>query len=130
MSLAVVGEGSLIKCHHGLTPSPLTVLPDRTVTAEGMLIGNITDMVSLVNIHSFGMCSTIANPEVKAATAAAEGVLTPVPCIPVIVDPWLTEAFDVIVQGSPALDESSTIMCTWRGSIHIEEPGNFTVMVP
>ncbi|MBL8677065.1 MAG: DUF4280 domain-containing protein, partial [Alphaproteobacteria bacterium] len=75
-------------------------------------------------------CSTIANPEVKTATAAADGVLTPVPCVPVIVDPWLTEAVDVIVKDGPALDESSTIMCTWRGSIHIEEPGNSTVMVP
>ena len=43
MSFAVVGETSLIECCFGTAPTPLTVLPDRTVMAEGMLMGNITD---------------------------------------------------------------------------------------
>ena len=130
MSLAVVGELSLIKCIFGMIPTPLTVLPDRTVTAETMLMGNITDMIPLINILPFGMCTSLANPEVLVATIAAFGVLTPMPCIPVIVDPWLTEALDVIVTEGPALDQTATIMCAWAGLIHIEEPGNFTVMVP
>ena len=130
MSLAVVRGASLIKCSFGLIPTPLVVLPDRTVMAEGMPMGNIADMVPLMNIVTFGMCISLANPEVDAATIAALGVLVPMPCIPVVVDPWISEALDVMVEGPPAIDETAIVMCLWAGVIHIEEPGNFTVMVP
>lgn len=130
MSLAVVGELSLIQCLFGVAPCPLTVLPDRTVMAEGMLMGNITDFIPLVNIIDFAMCISLANPEVEAATAAAFGVLTPMPCVPVVVDPWITLALDVIVTEGPALDETSMVFCTWAGDIHVDEPGNLTVEVP
>jgi hypothetical protein len=130
MSLAVVGATSSIQCSFGLVPTPLIVLPDRTVTAEGMLMGNISDMLPLANIEPFGDCVSLANPEVLAATIAALGVLTPMPCIPVTVEPWVSEALTVLVQGMPAIDETAILMCTWLGVIHINEPGNFTVMVP
>ena len=130
MSLAVVGETSLIQCIFGTLPTPLTVLPDRTVFAEFMLMANITDMVPLLNILPFDECTSLANPLVLSATIAAAGILQPQPCFPVIVDPWLTEALDVIVTEGPALDQTATIMCTWAGVIHIDEPGNFTVSVP
>ena len=54
MTLAVVGETSLIQCSFGLTLSPLIVLPDRTVMAEGMLMGNISDFIPLANIEPLG----------------------------------------------------------------------------
>ncbi len=130
MTLAVVGELSLIQCPFGVTPTPLNVLPDRTVFAEIMLMGNITDMISLVNIMTFGMCTTLSNPEVEAATDAAMGVLTPMPCVPVIDSPWISEAFTVIATEGPALDQTSITMCAWGGVIFVDEPGNFTVMVP
>jgi hypothetical protein len=130
MTLAVVGELSLIQCPFGVTPTPLNVLPDRTVFAEIMLMGNITDMIPLINIMTFVECTSVANPEVEAATVAAEGVLTPMPCVPVIVDPWISEAITVMVTEGPALDQTSLIMCTWAGVIFVDEPGNFTVMVP
>lgn len=130
MSLAVVGETSLIQCSFGLVPTPLTVLPDRTVTAEGMLMGNITDFVPLVNIMTFGMCVSLANPEVLTATIADFGILTPMPCIPVTADPWISEALTVMVTEGPALDQTAIVMCAWAGAIHIDEPGNMTVMVP
>lgn len=129
MSLAVVG-GALIKCSFGLTPTPLVVLPDRTVMAEGMLMGNIEDRHPLENIETFGMCSSLTNPKVDTATTAAAGVLTPMPCIPKVVEPWISEALDVMVQGSPAIDKTAIVMCLWEGVIHIKEPGNFTVTVP
>lgn len=130
MTLAVVGELSLIQCIFGVAPTPLNVLPDRTISAEFMLMGNITDFIPLVNIMTFGECISLANPEVLSATIAAAGVLTPMPCVPVTVDPWISEALDVIATEGPALDQTSTVMCLWAGLIHIDEPGNYTVMVP
>lgn len=129
MSLAVVGATSLLKCSFGTVPTPLIVV-GRTVMAEGMLMGNITDIVPLVNIEPFGMCISLLNPEVAAATAAAMGVLVPMPCVPVTVTPWVSEALTVLVEGRPALDQTSILMCTWAGVIEILEPGNLTVMVP
>ena len=130
MTLAVVGEISLIQCSFGLAPTPLVVLPDRTVMAEGMLMGNITDMIPIANIEPFDECISLANPEVLAATIAAGGVLQPQPCMPITVSPWISEAFDVMVTEGPALDQTSILMCIWAGVIHIDEPGNLTVEVP
>ncbi len=130
MTLAVVGVTSLLQCSFGLVPSPLIVLPDRTVTAQTMLIGCITDFVPFANIEPFGMCISLANPQVAAATAAAGGILIPMPCEPVTVTPWITAAINVLVRGTPALDQTSILMCTWAGVIHVDEPGNFTVSVP
>lgn len=129
MSLAVVGTTSEIKCSFGTVPTPLVVV-GRTVMAEGMLMGNITDIVPLVNIEPFGLCTSLLNPEVEAATAAAGGVLVPMPCVPVTVSPWISEAITVLVEGRPAIDQTAILMCTWAGIITIVEPGNFTVMVP
>lgn len=130
MTLAVVGEISLIQCLFGASPTPLVVLPDRTITAEFMLMGNITDMIPFVNIITFVECVSLANPQVIIATAAAMGVLTPMPCEPIVVDPWVSEALDVFVEVMPALDQTSLVMCIWAGVIHVDEPGNLTVMVP
>jgi len=130
MSLAVVGVASMIRCEMGITPSPLIVLPDRTITAEFMLMGNITDFIPLANIEPFGECISLLNPLVLAATIAADGVLTPQPCVPVTVVPWITGALDVLVEGAPALDQEATLMCIWAGPINVVEPGNLTVMVP
>lgn len=130
MSLAVVGESSLIHCSFGITPTPLIVLPDRTVTAEVMLMANITDFIPIVNIATFGECISLLNPEVLAATIAAMGVLMPMPCVPVTVDPWISGALTVTVMGAPALDQTAMVMCLWAGIIEVVEPGNFTVQVP
>lgn len=123
MSLAVVGTTSEIKCSFGTIPTPLVVF-GRTVMAEGMLMGNITDCVPLFNILPFGMCSAPTNPAVIAADGA------PVPCLPVTTSPWVSEAVTVLVEGRPAIDQTATLMCDWLGIITIMEPGNFTVMVP
>ena len=129
MSLAVVGMSSLIKCSFGIAPTPLIVLPTRTVTASAMLLGNITDCIPLANILPFGMCTSMANPQVLIATAIDLGILTPMPCIPIIVSPWITAAVNVIAQ-APVLDQTSMTMCAWAGVITVIQPGNFTLMVP
>ena len=130
MSLAVAGSAAMLSCSFGLAPSTFVVLPGRSVIAEVMLMGNISDRIPLANIEPFGDCISLANPEVLAATIAAAGVLTPMPCIPVTPAPWFSAALNVLVQGMPALDQTSTLMCLWAGVIIVDLPGTETVIVP
>ncbi len=118
-----------LQCSFGVAPSVLTVLPvNRTMT--GGPAANIMDHVPMLNILPFGMCNCPANPMVAAATAAALGVLTPMPCIPMTTAPWMPGAPTVMVGGMPSLQNSSKLMCQWGGVIQIIAPGQFTVMVP
>lgn len=95
-----------------------------------MPAANIMDHVPMANIMPFGMCSSPANPMVAAATAAAMGVLTPMPCIPNTPAPWVPGAPTVLVANMPALDNTCKLMCTWAGVIQFTMPGQFTEMIP
>jgi len=114
----------------GIAPSTLTVLPVNRVTTGNQPDANIMDHVPMLNIMPFGMCMSIANPAVASATAAAWGVLTPMPCIPVTTAPWVPGAPTVLLANNPTLDSTCTLMCTWLGVIKIVVPGEFTVSVP
>jgi hypothetical protein len=96
----------------------------------GPFAATIMDFTPMANILPFGMCSSIANPMVAAATTAALGVLTPMPCIPVTVAPWFPGSITVHINNFPALNNSCKCMCTWGGVISILNPGQFTVQVP
>jgi hypothetical protein len=98
------------------------------VMVNGLMAASIMDFVSMANILPFGMCSSIANPTVAAATAAASGVLTPMPCIPVTT-PWSPGAMQVKIGMFPALSNTSVCNCAWGGVIKITSPGQFTVNV-
>ncbi len=74
--------GAMMMCTFGMAPSSLVVLPVNRVMTNEMPDANIMDHIPMVNIMPFGMCMSVANPTVAAATAAALGVLTPMPCIP------------------------------------------------
>jgi len=124
-----VAVGATLQCSFGVAPSVLTVLPaSRTMT--GGPAANIMDHVPMLNILPFGMCNCPSNPMVAAATAAALGVLTPMPCIPMTSAPWMPGSATVMVGGMPSLQNSSKLMCQWGGVIQILVPGQFTVMVP
>ncbi|RYZ02968.1 MAG: DUF4280 domain-containing protein [Comamonadaceae bacterium] len=122
--------GATLQCSFGVAPSSLMVLPDKAVMTSNMPAATIMDNKPMVNILPFGMCNSIANPMVAAATAAALGVLTPMPCIPVTVAPWVPGSPTVMVGNLPALNNSSKLMCNWAGVIQILVPGQFTQMVP
>jgi len=117
-------------CSFGMAPSTLVVLPiNRTLTNQ-QPDANIMDHIPFVNILPFGMCITPTNPMVAAATAAALGVLTPMPCIPATTTPWAPGELTNLLGNQPALDNISILMCQWGGVITVVVPGEFTVMVP
>ncbi|MDB5880173.1 MAG: hypothetical protein JWP43_51 [Ramlibacter sp.] len=124
-----VCAGANLQCSFGVAPSPLAVLPVNRVMT-GAPAANIMDHIPLVNVMPFGMCNSPANPMVAAATAAALGVLTPMPCIPVTAAPWMPGAPTVMLGNMPALNSDSKLMCNWGGVIQVVVPGQFTVMVP
>jgi hypothetical protein len=121
--------GAMLQCSFGVAPSALVVLPsNKTLTQTPA--ATIMDHAPLVNIMPFGMCSSPANPTVAAATAAALGVLTPMPCVPATASPWVVGAPTVMIGNMPALNNSSKLMCNWGGVIQIANPGQTTVMIP
>ncbi len=124
----LVVNGAQVTCTFGTSPSALSVLPAGTPTqAGGLLLARIADMIPMSNIAPFGMCTTPSNPQVAAATAAAQGVLTPQPCIPVTTSPWTPGSTKVTVGGVPALTSTSRCMCAWGGSISIVQAGQVKV---
>ena len=124
-----VCTGAMMKCAMGMAPSTFSATPKMVMTGN-MPAGNIMDFVPMMNIPPFGMCMSLANPQVAAATAAALGALTPMPCIPVPTGPWAPGAPTVLVAGMPALNNSSMLTCAWAGVITIATPGQFTEMIP
>ncbi|MCC7154959.1 MAG: DUF4280 domain-containing protein [Bryobacterales bacterium] len=121
--------GATLQCSFGAAPSSLVVLPANRVLT-GTPAANIMDNIPIVNIPPFGMCSSIANPTVASATAAALGVLTPMPCVPVIPAPWAPGSPAVLLASMPTLNNSSKLMCAWAGVIQVVNPGQTTVQVP
>lgn len=121
--------GAMMKCSFGAAPSSLVVLPLNRVLS-GQPTATIMDNKPMLNILPFGVCMSLANPVVAAATAAAAGVLTPMPCIPNTVSPWVVGAPTVMVGSLPALDSSAKLMCTWAGVIQLLPPGVATVQIP
>ncbi|MBK8096588.1 MAG: DUF4280 domain-containing protein [Planctomycetes bacterium] len=126
----LVRMGAQLQCTFGLAPSVLTVLPTNKTLGEGMPAANIMDHKPMVNIAPFGMCQSLANPTVASATAAALGVLTPMPCIPVTTAPWVPGSPTAMIANMPALNNTCKCMCNWGGVISIVNAGTTKSMVP
>lgn len=114
-----VKSGTKIKCSFGTTPGTLQVLPTSRVGIGSMPMASIMDNKPMVNIIPCGMCRSLANPAVAAATSAAMGVLTPMPCIPNITAPWMMGKTDLLINNQPALLDNCKLMCMWGGVIQI-----------
>ncbi len=121
--------GAMMKCSFGMAPSTLMPTP-KTVITSHMMAANILDHIPIVNIPPFGACMSPSNPVVAAATTAALGVLTPMPCVPATPAPWLPGAPTVILCNAPALNNTSTLNCIWGGVITFATPGQFTHVIP
>ena len=125
-----VCNGAMLMCSFGVAPGQLTVLPVERVMTSSQPAATIMDHQPMVNIGSFGMCISPANPMVAAATAAALGVLTPQPCIPMTMTPWVPGAVTVLTGNKPSLDNTCQCMCMWGGVIQVTVPGQFTELIP
>ncbi|MBV8605538.1 MAG: DUF4280 domain-containing protein [Pelomonas sp.] len=124
-----VCTGAMMQCTMGLAPSSFVATP-RPVMTSNMQAGTIMDHAPIMNVPPFGMCKSPANPQVAAATAAALGVLTPMPCVPVLPAPWIPGAPTVLITNFPALDNTCKLLCAWAGQISFTTPGQFTHEIP
>lgn len=113
--------GAICQCSFGLAPAELIVLPTRRVVIEGTPAATIMDSLPS-NVPTFGECTSLANPEVAAATAAALGVLTPMPCVPVL-SPWAPGSPKTLIGDQPALVEGSECVCGFGGVVELTFTG-------
>ena len=126
MSELVTVSGNIM-CSFGTAPAPLKVTSQGTVMADGKPVATIQDCQGMANIGPFGMCTSLANPQVAAATAAALGVLTPQPCMPVPAGTWIPTKPKVLIGGKPCLASDCKMMCAYAGNLSITFPGQVKV---
>ena len=119
----IVTNGAMLQCSFGTTPCTLAVSDPTRALCGNLVVATIQD-ITPANIPTFGMCQSIANPQVQTATSAAMGTLTPQPCVPAIVSAWTPGSAQMKVKNTPALTDSCTCSCMWNGTISIKNPGN------
>ena len=129
MALHVCNTATLV-CTFGVKPSNLIVLPLNQTLTSNQPAANIMDHIPMTNIMPFGMCTCPANPTVATATTAASGVLTPMPCVPATTSPWIVGSPTVLLGNQPALNNTSTLICSYGGVISVTVPGQVTEMIP
>lgn len=117
---------TMCTCSFGVAPAVLPVTSQQTVMICNMPQATIMDN----KLPPFGMCSSLANPAVASATAAAFGALTPMPCTPVIPAPWATGVPTVLVGGKPLLNNTSKLLCAYGGVIQVTATPAVTVQTP
>lgn len=122
----LVTAGTMCKCSFGVAPCPIVVNSQQNGIASNSIVATIFDNTP-ANLSTFGMCTSMANPTVSAATAAALGVLTPQPCTPMLTAPWTMGSSTVLFQNKPALLQNSQLLCMWGGIIQIVQPLQQTV---
>jgi hypothetical protein len=118
----IVCAGAKLACSMGSAPSTFAPTP-RPDTVGGKVVGTVLDCKPIANIPAFGMCQSPSNPQVATATAAANGVLTPQPCSPLLPAPWTLGSTSTKVGGQPALLTTSSAACQWGGKISVTAPG-------
>lgn len=125
MATAVVA-GASVQCTMGLAPGQLLVTSQAMVLAGGRPAATVADAAPITNVTPCGMCTSLGNPQVAAATAAALGVLTPMPCVPAPLGIWSCSGTP-LVGGKPALAIGATLTCSYGGCISIVSPGQTIV---
>lgn len=124
----VVVTGAQLTCPFGTAPSALNVTSNTVCLGCSRPVATIMD-VAPANIPPFGACTSMANPQVAAATAANRGILTPQPCVLVAAGTWIPTKPTVLVGGKPVLTNDAKLICgKGMGSISVISPGQATIM--
>ncbi len=124
--IPLVTAGSTLQCSMGAAPGALGVTAP-TVSATTP-VATTADTLPIANIPTFGLCMSLGNPQVAAATTAAQGVLTPQPCVPATGTPWAPGAVSVRIAGIPCVVMDSTCQCNWGGLISVVAPSQQLAM--
>lgn len=114
----IVVRGATLRCSQGSSTGSLSVAP-RPMTGDDAVMGTVHDHLPITNIPGFGTCGSMANPQVSAATSAAQNVLQRMPCVPVIPGAWSPGAGIATVDDVKILTDDSTCRCNWNGTISI-----------
>ena len=123
-----VRQSAKLKCTMGSAQSALQLShPAAPVLLCGSPMAGIADIKPMANLAPFGLCKSLANPTVAAATAAAGGKLQEMPCVPCVTSPWVNGKPNVSVKGLPALTDGSKCVCMWLGIIKIKATGQKSV---
>jgi hypothetical protein len=118
-----------LQCTMGAAPTPF--LPTmKMVSTSYMVAANIMDNVPYMNIVPFVTCKSPANPVTASLTAAALGVLTPGPCLPVFPGPWAPGSPTVKLCNQPALNDSSKLACAYAGTVSFNNAGQTSHKIP
>lgn len=115
-----VTTGTQLQCSMGAAPCAINATPGQ-VTATTPA-ATIADSKPGANVPGFGMCMSLGNPQVAAATSAAQGVLTPQPCVPAIASPWAPGSTTSLVNAVPALTNTGMCACSYGGAISVVAP--------
>ncbi len=100
-----VKDGDPIYCTLGTQKSSLCVAASHGSCIGGRNVATVKDCKTGVNITAFGMCMR-DDPAV--------------PCVPVILNPWLLGNGSVKISGEQALLSTSILSCACGGMIKID----------
>lgn len=121
-------SGAKLACTMGSSPGSFSGGCER-VDVRGKPAGTVAHHTPFTHVSSFGMCHSLANPRVAAATAAAHGALTPQPCVPNLPTQWTPGSARVDIEGHAALRDSDCLACRWAGTIRPTHAGQVRVEV-
>ena len=125
----MIATGASAVCSFGTAPGTINATSQAACLVEGKPAATIQD-AQPANITPFGMCTSLLNPQVAAATAAAMGVLTPQPCMLVPAGTWTPMKPGVLLGGQPCLTRDSTLFCSnGGGMISITVPGQMKAVI-
>lgn len=115
----LVRTGATVKCSYGTETSPFSATGTKVAAATP--VGVVSD-VTAANVPPFGLCTSLGNPQVAAATQAAQEMLTPQPCVPVLSN-WSPGSVRVTIGAAAALTDAARCTCSWGGAVTVTDAG-------
>lgn len=123
MAKEYVVDGAKMECNMGDASSNLKVLSIHCVQLTEKNKANIADCKPYDNVPPFGKCKSLVNPAVAAATSAANGKLTPMPCTPAC-SMWIPSKTDYMIDDMfPLMNTDKAVCPLGAGMIKITDSG-------